>query len=56
MTHSRRSFLGGALVPLFAPLALHAQVSNYPDKPIRMIMPFAPGGVTTFLPGWLPKG
>src|SRR5438067_950668 len=32
-----------ALASLFVSLATHA---DFPDKPIRLIVPFAPGGVT----------
>ena len=34
----------GAVVPL-VPLSAHAQ-SDYPNKPVRVIIPFPPGGVT----------
>jgi len=49
-TWSRRSFLGTlAAVPAFA---AHAQ-TNYPSKPIRMIIPFAAGGATDVLGRYL---
>lgn len=47
----------------FAPLAVVAGLacqpafaSNYPDKPIRMIVPFAPGGVTDMVSRTLADG
>lgn len=40
----RRTLLAGGLVASL-PGAVHAQ-GKYPDKPIRMIVPFAPGGAT----------
>lgn len=32
------------LITAFAALAAHAQPAGYPDKPVRYIIPFAPGG------------
>ena len=42
-----------ALISMFtalaAPLAAHAQGEPYPSRPVRMIIPFAPGGASDFI-------
>ena len=47
---SRRAVVGAAVaiafVTLLAPNPVIAQSSNYPNKPVRLIVPFAPGGFT----------
>ncbi len=41
----RRAFLAVGLAAIAAGSAAHAQ-SNYPDRPIKLIVPFSPGGST----------
>ena len=41
--------LGGALLLLFGAGASAQDASNYPNKPIMMIVPFAPGGASDFV-------
>jgi len=45
MKPSRYLLLAAFVISIFAPLSSSAQ-SNYPNRPIRLIIPFTPGGVT----------
>jgi tripartite-type tricarboxylate transporter receptor subunit TctC len=44
MSHSRRTFLCGAAAALSAPPVSLAQTPAWPSRPIRIIIPTAPGG------------
>src|SRR5687768_7585185 len=44
---SRRLAIASAVATLVAvSLPAHAQGSNFPDKPIRLVVPYAPGAIT----------
>lgn len=46
----RAAFLrGAAALAVAAPTIVRAQTGTYPDKQIRMIIPFAAGGTTDLL-------
>jgi tripartite-type tricarboxylate transporter receptor subunit TctC len=45
----RRSFLAAAAATLLAAAPGLAQADTYPSKPIRVIVPFAPGGASDFV-------
>ena len=47
----RREFLAFAGAALAAPFAgkASAQVQNWPDKPVKLILPYAPGGGTDLI-------
>ena len=49
MNTLRRSFLAAAAATLVAAAPVLARADTYPSKPIRMIVPFAPGGASDFV-------
>jgi tripartite-type tricarboxylate transporter receptor subunit TctC len=46
---TRRSFLAAAVGLALAPAALRAQVADYPNRPIRLVVPLPPGGSPDYL-------
>jgi tripartite-type tricarboxylate transporter receptor subunit TctC len=46
---SRRSLFGGLGAAAFLAGPGHAQSSNWPTKPIRLVVPFTPAGATDLL-------
>jgi tripartite-type tricarboxylate transporter receptor subunit TctC len=49
MMHSRCVLLSGLLAAALAPAPAFGQADNYPSRPLRMIIPFAPGGASDFI-------
>ncbi|MBK6005917.1 tripartite tricarboxylate transporter substrate binding protein [Ramlibacter ginsenosidimutans] len=49
MNTIRRSFLAAAAATLLAAAPVLARADTYPSKPIRVIVPFAPGGASDFV-------
>ena len=51
MTIPLKAALGAILAGILslAPLASHAQTQDFPNKPIRLLIPFPPGGGTDFV-------
>src|SRR5271154_3329170 len=48
--------LGGALLLLLGATAFAQDAGNYPNKPVIMIVPFAPGGASDFVARMLQPG
>jgi tripartite-type tricarboxylate transporter receptor subunit TctC len=48
--------LGAVLLLLFGGAALAEDASNYPNRPIMMIVPFAPGGASDFVARMIQQG
>ena len=55
MSLGRRTFMAFAAAATFA-LAAAAAAAAYPDRPIRLVVPYTPGGVTDALARVLAKG